>query len=108
PNLRLDVNRRAVAARDVTHPEEAEDERDRSADRHCRPADDEADEDAGDANGEARRPEARRRPMLLVLVRVHRLAAPFLACPTRVDSAIQTMFAILCQRRNRWRDRAAF
>ena len=71
--LRLGVRRRdgRVAAADVPDPEEAEDERQRSADRHRRPADDQADEDANDADREANRPEARRRPVRRFAPRIH-------------------------------------
>jgi hypothetical protein len=45
-----------VAAGNVPDPEEAEDQRQRSADCHDRPADDQADEYANDADSEANRP----------------------------------------------------
>ena len=60
-------------------PEEAEDERDRAADRDRRPADDQANEDADDADGESDRPQRRGRKVRLIVPvpGLHLVTPPF-------------------------------
>src|SRR5205814_3314472 len=69
-----------VTARDVAHPEKAEDDRHEGTDRGRGPADDQPDEDADDPDREADRPQAWRRKVrfALALLGLHleRLPSP--------------------------------
>ena len=93
--------RRAVpAGRDVAGPEEAEDERERRADRGDRPADHQADEQADDADGEADRPQARRRKLRSIVPRALFQAVS----PLTRSGWIQSLQVWPRQRRNSWRN----
>jgi len=84
-------------AGELAQPQEAEDERDPAADRDDPPADHEADEQAGDADGDTDRPHARAGKLRLVPcpLRIHPRLAPLSLCG--VDSTHATQD---CQRRN--------